>query len=391
MLIFLDLKHMTCRTGKLLFAAAALLLITVLALNSCAPAPYENVKKIFPAVVRVVTTSKIGSGIIVSKEGLVLTSQHVVDNNTTATVQMNNGMNYQGSVAVSDADRDLAVIKLPDNPAGYPFAVMGSSAQSDALQISSPVLVVSYPADTDIQHVVVSTGILCAFPPMRSVNYIQSDAKISPGSSGGAMTDKAGNVIGIINSQYSNLEGHCATFATAISEAQVLLDRAARGQTGAVQPAPATSRPTTPAAPTSCAEVGCQAPDFTLSTPDGKPVSLSSFKGKKVILAFVSTRCSTCLQVSLCTQQFYSNWPREQMDIISIVSQEKAADVASWIKTYGFKNPVVLDPSGDIYDKYRPDKTPALYFLDTYGTIKIKKFGQIDDCATELDSLLKLY
>ena len=53
------------------------------------------------------------------------------------------------------------------------------------------------------------------------------------------MTDKAGNVIGIINSEYSNLEGHCATFATAITEANVLLDRAIHGQMAATQPAPA--------------------------------------------------------------------------------------------------------------------------------------------------------
>jgi S1-C subfamily serine protease len=391
MLLFLDLKHMTRRTGRSLFPTAALLLVAALALNACSPAPYDNVKQIFPAVVRVVTTGKMGSGIIVSREGLVLTSQHVVDNNTVVTIQLNNGASYQGSVAVSDSDRDLAVIKLPENPSGYPFAAMGNSAESDALQISSPVLIIGYPAGTDIQHVIVTTGILCAFPPMRAVNYLQSDAKIFPGSSGGPMTDKTGNVIGIINSQYSNLEGHCATFATAISEAQVLLDKAAHGQTAAVQPPPAVSKPAAPTTPASCAEVGCKAPDFTLSTPDGKPVSLSSFKGKKVILAFVSTRCSTCLEISLCTQQFYNNWPREQMEIISIVSQEKPADVASWIKTYGFKNPVVLDPAGDVYNKYRPEKVPALYFLDVYGTIKIKKYAPIDDCATELDSLLKLY
>ncbi len=391
MLLFLDLKHMTRKTRRALVTAAALLLVTALAMNACAPAPYDTVKQIFPAVVRVVTTNKMGSGIIVSREGLVLTSQHVVDNNTIVTVQMNSGASYQGSVAVSDADRDLAVIKLPENPSGYPFAAIGNSAESDALQISSPVLVVGYPAGTDIEHVIVTTGILCAFPPMRSVNYLQSDAKIFPGSSGGPMTDKSGSVIGIINSQYSNLEGHCATFATAISEAQVLLDRAVHGQTATAQPAPAVSKPVTPITPASCVEVGCQAPDFTLSSPDGKPVSLSSFRGKKVILAFVSTRCPVCLEISLCTQQFYNNWPREQMEIISIVSQEKPADVASWIKTYGFKNTVVLDPNGDVYNKYRPDKVPALYFLDVYGTIKIKKYAPIDDCATQLDSLLKLY
>ena len=73
-----------------------------------------------------------------SKEGLVLTSQHVVDNNTIVTVQMNNGASYQGSVAVSDADRDLAVIKLPENPSGYPFAAIGNSGRNQTPEIEQP-------------------------------------------------------------------------------------------------------------------------------------------------------------------------------------------------------------------------------------------------------------
>jgi peroxiredoxin len=224
---------------------------------------------------------------------------------------------------------------------------------------------------------------------MQSVSYLQSDAKVHPGSSGGPMVDSAGNVIGIINSKYGNMEGRCATFATAVNEAKTLLARVEQGQPAALPPAPPVTKPAT--AQTSCSEVGCHAPDFSLATPDGKTITLSSLKGKKVILAFMSTRCSTCLQLILCIQQFYDNWPREQMEVVAIVSQEKAADVASWTKTYGLKNPAVLDPAGEVYNKYRPEKVPALYFLNSDGTIKIKKYGQIDDCATELDSLLRMY
>jgi len=380
------------KTAKSPFLAVLLLFSTIaLSLSACssAPAYYENVKGIFPAVVRVITADKMGSGVIVTKEGYVLTSQHVVDNNTTVTVQLNNGASYQANVAAADEDRDLAVIKLPESASGYTFAAMGSSIESDNLQTSSPVLIIGYPAGNDIKNLTLTTGILCAFPKMQSVSYLQSDAKISAGSSGGPMVDSAGNVIGIINSKYANMEGHCATFATAISEAKPLLDLAVKGQTAPVQPAPAVSQPAT--TPASCAEVGCQAPDFTLSTPDGKSISLSSLKGKKVILAFVSTRCSTCLGLSLCFQQFYNLWSRDQLEIISIVVLEKAADVASWIKTYDLKNPVLLDSDGAIFNKYKPEKVPALYFLDSDGTIKIKKYPPMEDCPTELDSLLKLY
>lgn len=392
MLICLDLKHMIHNSTKLPLISALLLFSAIaLSLNACASAPayYENVKGVFPAVVRVLTSDKAGSGVIVTKTGYVLTSQHVVDNNTTVTVQLNNGTSYLGNVAAADEATDLAVIKLPDAQAGYTYATTGNSNESDALQISSPVLVVGYPGGNDINNLSLTTGTICAFPKMQSVSYIQSDAKVYAGSSGGPMVDSAGNVIGIINSRYTNMEGHCATFATAINEARTLLSRVEQGQTAATQPVSPVTQPST--AQTSCSEVGCHAPDFSLLTPDGKTITLDSLKGKKAILAFVSTRCATCLQITLCIQQFYDNWPREQMEVVFIVSQEKAPDVASWIKTYGFKNPVVLDTAGDVYNLYRPDKEPALYFLDGDGTIKIKKYAPIDDCATELDSLLRLY
>ena len=374
-----------------LLPAAFLILLTAIALPSCSgqPAYYENIKGVFPAVVRVLTTEKMGSGVIVDKAGYVLTSQHVVDNNKTVTVQLNNGASYQGSVAAADEAKDLAVIRLPDSVSGYPYAPMGSSSESDKLQTSSPILVIGYPAGNQINNLSLTTGILCAFPRMQSVSYLQSDAKVFPGSSGGPMTDSNGNVVGIINSQYTNMEGHCATFATAIDEAKPLLDQVANNKPAATPATP--TAPKTAATQTSCIEVGCPAPDFTLSTVDGKSLTLSSLKGKKVLLAFVSTRCSTCLEISICTTQFYDNWPRDQMELVMVVSQEKAADVATWVKTYGFKNPVVLDPQGDIYNKYRPDKVPALFFLNSDGIIKIKKYAPIDDCATTLDSLLKLY
>ena len=313
----------------------------------------------------------------------------MVDKNKTVTVQLSNGASYQGNVAAADEAMDLAIIKLPDAQAGYTYAAMGNSNESDALQISSPILVVGYPAENDIKNLTLTTGILCAFPRMQSVGYLQSDAKISAGSSGGPMVDTAGNVIGIINSKYANMEGRCATFATAINEAKTLLTRVEQGQRRLRSPAPPVTQPAN--TQTSCAEVGCHAPDFSLATPEGKTVSLSSLKGKKAILAFVSTRCSTCLQIMVCIQQFYDNWPREQMEVVSIVSQEKSADVASWIKTYGIKNPAVLDPAGEVYNKYRPEKVPALYFLNSDGTIKMKKYGAIDDCTTELDSFLRMY
>lgn len=373
----------------ILFPATALLLfLSFFPLASCsvAPANYDNVKKIFPAIVRVIAEDRMGTGIILTGEGLVMTSQHVTGDVKIVTVQLNSGISYQGTVLADDPDVDLAIIQLPDNQSGYPFAALGSSDESDALQTGSPVLVVGYPAGNDIKKLSLSTGVICTFPRIQSVRYLQSDAKVYAGSSGGPMTNSAGEVIGIINSKYTNMEGNCATFATASGEAAIFLNKIMKAQSPYP---PSASQPS--AQQEQCTEVGCHAPDFNLSTPDGRQFNLSSLQGKKAIIAFVSTRCSTCLETMICMQDVYSGWPREQLEFIAIINQEKNADVVNWIKLYGIKNPVVLDFDGTVYNKYRPEKVPTLFFLNGDGMIKMKKYPPIPDCARGIDALLRLY
>jgi cytochrome c biogenesis protein CcmG/thiol:disulfide interchange protein DsbE len=458
-----------------------LLLFSVLApaLISCNTPPYyDNVKKVFPAVVRIVSGDRMGSGIIITREGYVLTGQHVVTTSKTVTVMLNNGGLYEAPVTGADEATDLAFIKLPGKEGGYPFAAMGDSAESDDLQTGGPVLVAGYPAGNDIKNLMLSTGVVCAFRKIESVDYIQSDATVYSGSSGGPMLSSKGDVIGIINSKYMNLKESCATFATAINTAKVLFARVEKELPIGVQqvtepvitttavvirnvktdnvtsngaliswetsvPAssgieiglndftksyassggkPATvhsvqlsgletkmyyrfrivardklDKPTysstydllTERAP--CSNVGCKAPDFSLNTTDGRTISLNSYKGRKIILVFTSAGCSSCAEVMRCIQQIYDNWPREQMEVIVVVSLEKAAEVDRWIKLYGIKTPVVLDPAGDVTNQYHPAKMPALYFLDSEGAIKSKVYAPLGGCGKQIDALLRLY
>jgi len=102
-------------------------------------------------------------------------------------------------------------------------------------------VVLGYPAGNDIKTLMFSTGIACAFRTIESVDYIQSDATIYAGSSGGPMLNTRGDVIGIINSKYTNLKDSCATFATSINTARGLFARVQKGlpigaQQFAVQP-----------------------------------------------------------------------------------------------------------------------------------------------------------
>ncbi|MGA2368229.1 MAG: trypsin-like peptidase domain-containing protein [Dehalococcoidia bacterium] len=378
-------------TVKSFYLAPILILIALaLVFNSCeAPKYYENVQKDFPAVVRIYTTDRLGSGVIITKEGYVLTSKHVLGDSKSAFVKFNDGGSYIGVLVVSDDARDLAILRLPQNPAGYPFATLGSSAESDSLQVGSPVLVMGYPADNKDNQIMLSTGTICAFPRIDSINFLQSGAKINPGSSGGPMTNSDGDVIGIINSQYTNLKDTCSTFATASSEAQALLDSIASGQLPPAGPAAAPSNPAIPASP--CSSVGCLAPDFSLPTADQKELTLSSLKGKKVILAFLSTTCSACLQTMQCLLPIYANWPRDQLEMVFVLSGEQFDDVQRWVNLYQVKCPVVLDSQGKALNQYKPDQEPALYFLTADGHIKIRKYPPIDGCTQQLDALLRQY
>ncbi|MGA9049280.1 MAG: trypsin-like peptidase domain-containing protein [Dehalococcoidia bacterium] len=382
-------------TAKSFYLAPLLILIVfALVFNSCeAPKYYDNVQKDFPAIVRITAGDRMGSGFIITKEGYVLTSQHVISDSNSPTVILNNGTQYQATVATADVARDLAIIKLPDNPAGYPFVTLGNSTESDSLQLGSPVLVMGYPAGNENNQIMLSTGTICAFPKINSVNYLQSDAKIDPGSSGGPMTNSDGDVIGVINSQYTNMKDKCSTFATASSEAQALLGSISMSQSSTPLPPPLPPMPPgmtgTPASP--CASVGCLAPDFSLPTADQRELTLSSLKGKKVIVAFLSTTCNACLKVVQCLLPIYANWPRDQLEMVFVVSGEQFDDVQSWVHTYGITCPVVLDSQGKILNLYKPDQHPALYFLTSDGHIKIRQFPPIDDCTQQFDTLLRQY
>jgi peroxiredoxin len=161
------------------------------------------------------------------------------------------------------------------------------------------------------------------------------------------------------------------------------------GQPAGKQEPPAEGQTT--ASTAFCVDIGCPAPDFTLPTSDGTMISLNSLKGKKVILAFLSTDCSSCLEMITCLQQVYANWPREQLEVLAIMPHQRIQDIERWMKLFEVKNPVVLDTDASILNKYIPNKEPGMFFLDSEGVIKAKMFPPFNDCAKEIDSQLRLY
>ncbi|NWG74027.1 MAG: trypsin-like peptidase domain-containing protein [Rubrivivax sp.] len=142
----------------------------------------------------------LGSGVIVSPEGYLLTNHHVIDGAADIEVRLADGRSARASVVGTDPDTDLAVLKidLPDLPA-VTFGDMGS------LQVGDVVLAIGNPFNVGQT---VTSGIVSALGRNRLglntyENFIQTDAAINPGNSGGALVDVEGHLVGINTAIYS--------------------------------------------------------------------------------------------------------------------------------------------------------------------------------------------
>jgi serine protease Do len=166
--------------------------------------------KVFPAVVfirclreshesgRKKTQEISGSGVLVSSDGEVVTNWHVVDKAVEVRCLLYDGQNYDAEVVGSDKDTDLALLKLklPEGAAPLPFAVLGDST---ILQEGDFVMAMGAPWGLSRS---VSIGIVSCtkrYLPGASEysQWLQTDAAISPGNSGGPLVNTVGEIVGI--------------------------------------------------------------------------------------------------------------------------------------------------------------------------------------------------
>lgn len=146
----------------------------------------------------------LGSGVIVSPNGYVLTNNHVVDDADEIDVVLFDGRHGSAKVIGTDPDSDLAVLKIELDR--LPVIVWGDS---DALQVGDQVLAIGNPFGVGQT---VTSGIVSALGRNQLgintfENFIQTDAAINPGNSGGALVDTTGNLLGINTAIYSQSGG----------------------------------------------------------------------------------------------------------------------------------------------------------------------------------------
>jgi S1-C subfamily serine protease len=192
-----------------------------------------------PAVVRItvqgvgdfdgttVPSTGVGSGVIYSPDGWIVTNKHVVEGGDTLTVELKDGRQFQGRVYGIDTLTDLAVVKVDARQ--LPSAELGSA---DGLKIGQLVIAIGSPLGT--YSFSVTSGIVSGKGRSIAVdngerlsNLIQTDAAINPGNSGGPLVDAAGTIVGINTAIASDANG--IGFAIPIDIARPILEQALRG------------------------------------------------------------------------------------------------------------------------------------------------------------------
>ena len=164
----------------------------------------------------------LGSGVIISASGYILTNNHVVEGADDIEVILNDTRKAKAQVIGTDPDTDLAILKI--DLGKLPVIVLGNS---DALQVGDPVLAIGNPFGVGQT---VTGGIVSALGRNRLgintfENFIQTDAAINPGNSGGALVDVNGHLMGINTAIYSRSGGSMGIgFAIPVSTAKQVLD-----------------------------------------------------------------------------------------------------------------------------------------------------------------------
>lgn len=153
-----------------------------------------------------------GSGVIISQDGYIVTNNHVVQNATELEVTMNNNKTYKAKLIGTDSKMDIALLKIDANEK-LPYATFGNS---DSLKVGEWVLAVGNPYNLTST---VTAGIVSAKARDLSnqgiQSFIQTDAAVNPGNSGGALVNTRGELIGI-NTMISSQTGSYVGYSFAI-------------------------------------------------------------------------------------------------------------------------------------------------------------------------------
>lgn len=156
-----------------------------------------------------------GSGVIISSDGYIVTNNHVIDNSKEIEVVLNDKRSFTAKVVGSDPNTDIALLKIEEKD--LPFIIFGNS---DSLKVGEWVLAVGNPFNLTST---VTAGIVSAKArninilnaAMKIESFIQTDAAVNPGNSGGALVNTRGELVGI-NTAIASQTGSFAGYSFAV-------------------------------------------------------------------------------------------------------------------------------------------------------------------------------
>jgi serine protease Do len=171
----------------------------------------------------------VGSGIVLTGDGYILTNRHVVENSQALTVELADGRQFDAEIISVSDDHDLALIRI--DASGLSPAVIGNS---DTLAVGQTAIAIGSPlgtfTETVTRGIISGTGRTITVSdestgrPVTMTDLLQTDAAINPGNSGGPLLDASGAVIGINTAVSAEAEG--LGFAIPISAAASLINQA---------------------------------------------------------------------------------------------------------------------------------------------------------------------
>jgi serine protease Do len=162
--------------------------------------PFEQFRHFFGQIPRNYKEHGLGSGVIVSPDGYILTNDHVVGHADEIHVTLLDKREFTAKVVGKDQKTDLALIKIATNQ-GLPYAALGDSTKAE---VGDPVMAIGSPFGFNLS---VTSGIISAKGRALGGNYddfIQTDASINPGNSGGPLFNTSGQVIAVNTAIYSS-------------------------------------------------------------------------------------------------------------------------------------------------------------------------------------------
>ena len=216
---------------RLLAALACVLVLPLAAHGEPCEEPLSTLfERVSPTVVsiqaRMINKAKahrrfetiVGSGVIIDKDGQVLTNAHVVDGAASLQVTLDAGNHYSARIVGIDPVLDLALVRI-DAKAPLPVARLGDSSQ---LRVGDEVVAIGNPVGLDqtMTRGIVS-GLNRILTGVSDQPMIQTDAPINPGNSGGPLLDRCGAVVGI--NTFMSEDAHAIGFAVPVNAAKTVL------------------------------------------------------------------------------------------------------------------------------------------------------------------------